>query len=117
MQIPSIAKAGTLKGDGFTTTCRHQPKRTFPAQTEWVISSCKGRKAGYPQYFSNIFRLDVHLSSSYIVGFDVFDHQLDRGVAVVGVLLHRVADVERLHTLDMVVVPVHAESDGVHGDA
>ena len=43
--------------------------------------------------------------------------QLDRGVAVVGVLLHRVADVERLHTLDMVVVPVHAESDGVHGGA
>ena len=61
--------------------------------------------------------VDVHLSSSYIVGFDVFDHQLDRGVAVVGVLLHRVTDVERLHTLDMVVVPVHAESDGVHGGA
>ena len=59
--------------------------------------------------------VDVQLSSSYIVGFDVFDHQLDRGVAVVGILLHRVADVERLHTLDMVVVPVHAESDGVHG--
>ena len=61
--------------------------------------------------------VDVHLSSSYIVGFDVFNHQLDRGVAVVGVLLHRVTDVERLHTLDMVVVPVHAESDGVHGGA
>ena len=59
----------------------------------------------------------VEYKAKNIVGFDVFDHQLDRGVAVVGVLLHRVADVERLHTLDMVVVPVHAESDGVHGGA
>jgi len=61
--------------------------------------------------------VDIHRIPSYIVLLDVLHHQLQRRVAVVGVLLHRVTDVERLHTLDMVVVPVHAESDGVHGGA
>lgn len=58
--------------------------------------------------------VDIHRIPSYIVLLDVLHHQLQRRVAVVGVLLDGVADIERLHVLDMRIVLVHAESNAVY---
>ena len=53
-QIPSIVIAGTWKVIDLPPPVGIRPSVSFPAQTERMISSCKGRKAGYPQYFPNI---------------------------------------------------------------
>ena len=58
--------------------------------------------------------VDIHRIPSYIVLLDVLHHQLQRRVAVVGVLLDGVADIERLHVLDMRIVLVHAECNAVY---
>ncbi|CDD13279.1 unknown [Parabacteroides merdae CAG:48] len=53
-QIPSIANAGTWKVTDLPPPVGIRPSVSLPAQTEWIISSCRGRKAGYPQYFPKI---------------------------------------------------------------
>ena len=53
-QIPSIANAGIWKVIDLPPPVGMSPSVSFPAQTEQMISSCKGRKVGYPQYFPKI---------------------------------------------------------------
>ena len=58
--------------------------------------------------------VDIHRIPSYIVLLDVLHHELQRRVAVVGVLLDGVADIERFHVLDMRIVLAHTESNAMY---
>ena len=58
--------------------------------------------------------VDIHRIPSYIVLLDVLHHELQRRVAVVGVLLDGVADIERFHVLDMCIVLAHTESNAMY---
>ena len=53
-QIPSMAMAGTWKQIDLPPPVGNNAKVSRPATTASTISSCNGRKDGYPQYCFNI---------------------------------------------------------------